>query len=212
MKKADSISLFLTGLESMADTYKTITCPACGQSMKKIFIPSVGVSIDICADGCGGIFFDNQEMQTITQKQGDISEIRDIINAGNFRPVDESRQRICSVCGKPMVKTPIKGIGIEIDTCYSCGGIFLDNGEYDAIRQGIKTKDINDVKSQNNINNINQNTTNGISDDFVRELYREGQAENRRLETMQGIASILNSRRRYGRRFDLFDLMWMIFR
>ena len=119
---------------------------------------------------------------------------------------------ICPVCGKPMVKTPIKGIGIEIDTCYSCGGIFLDNGEYDAIRQGIKTKDINDVKSQNNINNINQNTTNGISDDFVRELYREGQAENRRLETMQGIASILNSRRRYGRRFDLFDLMWMIFR
>ena len=106
----------------------------------------------------------------------------------------------------------LEGIGIEIDTCYSCGGIFLDNGEYDAIRQGIKTKDINDVKSQNNINNINQNNTNGISDDFVRELYREGQAENRRLETMQGIASILNSRRRYGRRFDLFDLMWMIFR
>ena len=196
----------------MADSHQTLRCPACGKEMQKVFVPSEGVNVDICVDGCGGIFFDSQEMQTITQKQGDISEIRDIINAGNFRPVDESRQRICPVCGKPMVKTPIKGIGIEIDTCYSCGGIFLDNGEYDAIRQGIKTKDINDVKSQNNINNINQNTTNGISDDFVRELYREGQAENRRLETMQGIASILNSRRRYGRRFDLFDLMWMIFR
>ena len=42
----------------MADTYQSIRCPACGNVMKKVFIPSVGVNIDICADGCGGIYFD----------------------------------------------------------------------------------------------------------------------------------------------------------
>ena len=41
----------------MADSHKTLICPACGNEMQKIFIKSKGLNIDICTQGCGGIFF-----------------------------------------------------------------------------------------------------------------------------------------------------------
>ena len=47
----------------MADSLETLVCPACGKEMKKIFIDSAGFNIDICLDGCGGIFFGNRMVE-----------------------------------------------------------------------------------------------------------------------------------------------------
>ena len=59
----------------MADSLKVLKCPACGKDMEKVFIPSAGINIDICSEGCGGIYFDNREFDDFDEKDEDISAI-----------------------------------------------------------------------------------------------------------------------------------------
>lgn len=189
----------------MADTYKTISCPACGKTMKKIFIPSAGISVDICADSCGGIFFDNQELQKFNHASSDASLIQKELEGKNFIKVDESETRICPACNKPMVKTNIKGIGVQIDTCYNCGAVFLDNGELDAIRNGVRTTSIESVKKQNNV----------LDDSAVKQFYKEAQKENVQRDALLNTCNVLfgsRGRGRFGRRrYGLVDLLWDMF-
>lgn len=89
----------------MTDTTKIINCPACGIEMTKIFIPELGINLDICANNCGGIFFDSKEFQQCTKSDKNIPEIKRLLLDKNFMPVDETKTRICPVCKTPMVKT-----------------------------------------------------------------------------------------------------------
>ena len=51
----------------MADNLEEIYCPACGKKMEKIFMSAQGVNLDVCTQGCGGIFFDNREFKLCRQ-------------------------------------------------------------------------------------------------------------------------------------------------
>lgn len=190
----------------MVDSYKTLTCPACGAVMKKIFIPSAGINVDICSEGCGGMYFDNQELQKFNKASDDISEIQKVLEGKSFVLVDESKTRICPACGNPMVKTSIKGLGIQIDSCYSCGGVFLDNGELEVIRQGVRRTTVNDLKIQSGV--LDENT--------IQTFYKEMQQEELLNNRTTSIANILfgSSRRgRWGRRhYGLIDFIFDILR
>lgn len=120
----------------MADSLKTLTCPACGKAMEKVFIPSQGINIDICTNGCGGIFFDNREFDKFDEQNEDASEILKKVSEKEFEKVDSTKDRYCPNCGSKMVKnrTSVKG-NIEVDDCYACGGKFLDNDELVKIRE-----------------------------------------------------------------------------
>lgn len=124
----------------MADTLKTLICPACGKEMEKVFIPAEGINIDICTNGCGGIYFDNREFENFDEKHEDISKILEKIENKEFVKVDESLDRKCPNCGAKMVKnhSSIKK-EIQIDECYSCGGKFLDRDELVRIREEYDT-------------------------------------------------------------------------
>ncbi len=125
----------------MADTLKTLVCPACGKNMEKVFIPSEGINLDICTDGCGGIYFDNRELQSFDEKNEDISVILDKIENKEFVKTDEGKERLCPNCGAKMVKN-FSSIhkSIEVDECYSCGGKFLDRDELVKIREEYDTE------------------------------------------------------------------------
>ena len=47
----------------MPDSQQDLKCPACGSEMQKVFIPNKGINVDVCSQGCGGIYFDNKEIQ-----------------------------------------------------------------------------------------------------------------------------------------------------
>ena len=97
-------------------------------------------------------------------------------------PVDETAKRICPSCGTPMAKT--NAFGIQIDTCYKCGGIFLDNGEFELVRKKFKKREkIQTVE-------LNQN-----SDIKLQEFYKDAQDELYRAETYDDIAWTLSRRR-----------------
>lgn len=127
----------------MADTHTKINCPACGNEMKKIFIAELGLNIDICADGCGGIYLDNRELQKIDEQNEHVDEIIQELENKDFSHVqiDENAVRICPACGAKMVKNPTSVKGeVIIDDCYTCGGKFLDHGELTKIRAEFATE------------------------------------------------------------------------
>ena len=63
----------------MAKNFDEIKCPACQKVMTKVFVPSAGVNVDICLDGCGGIYFDNREFKKMDEESENIDPILNAI-------------------------------------------------------------------------------------------------------------------------------------
>ena len=118
----------------MTNTDANIICPACGSEMIKI--SSNGVTVDVCANSCGGIYFDNRELEKFDEKHEDASAIFNSLKDKTFKEVDDTKTRICPFCEIPMTKMGSGVANVKIDVCNICGGKFLDNGELEKIRQG----------------------------------------------------------------------------
>lgn len=161
----------------MTDTLKTLTCPACGKPMEKVFIPSEGINIDICTQGCGGIYFDNREFDNFDEQNEDISAILEKLSDKKFEKVSENMTRVCPNCGAKMVKNHSSiSHEIEVDDCYNCGGKFLDNSELVKIREEYENNEQRD-------------------EDILRYVYKEVGAELARQD--QKYANIDPSKRTY---------------
>lgn len=119
----------------MADNRSDLKCPACQKLMKKVFMAKEGVNIDLCIDGCGGIYFDNRELKFVDEQDENIDAILLELKEKSFETVNQENNRSCPACGARMTKnfTSAKR-KIQIDECYSCGGKFLDAGELQALR------------------------------------------------------------------------------
>lgn len=124
----------------MADTTRKIECPACGCEMKKIYVEDAEACVDICTEGCGGIYFDNREFDKFDEPHENVDVILKELEGKEFKEVDQREVRICPVCNVPMVKVGSGINGVEIDTCYTCGAKFLDNGELEKIREGKQVR------------------------------------------------------------------------
>ena len=143
----------------MSDNKQTINCPACGKEMVKVFDEEKGINIDICLNGCGGIFFDNRELEKFDEAHESADEILNAIKEKEFAKVDESDVRICPICNVPMVKMGSGRGGVEIDVCNTCGAKFLDNGELEKVRKGTsadlsKVDAMVDLLYQNNLKEV----------------------------------------------------------
>lgn len=125
----------------MNDTLETINCPACGKSMQKVFMLDAGFNLDVCADGCGGIFFDGRELKHFDENHENIDDLKEILSNKSFQKTDETQTRICPVCGNKMVKNYVSSKhAVQIDECYNCGAKFMDSGELTKMREEYPTE------------------------------------------------------------------------
>lgn len=125
----------------MVDNLEEIACPACGKKMHKVFMTEQNLNIDVCLDGCGGIYFDNREFKKFDEGVEDISPLANAYLGKEFNKVDSDELRVCPVCSTNMVKHfSSSKQEIQIDECYACGGIFLDYNELQAIRAEYVTE------------------------------------------------------------------------
>jgi len=155
----------------MADSTKTLVCPACGKEMEKVYVERAQCFIDVCTNGCGGIFFDNREFKKFDEDHESIDEIKKALEGKTFKTVDASYKRVCPACGMKMMKnsTSIKG-EIIVDDCYGCGGKFLDYGELDKIRAEYKTEA---ERSQDVINYLKANMGSEFDEMHAHKLVNE---------------------------------------
>jgi len=114
-------------------------CPACGRELQEKKVDDIVV--DVCGNGCGGIWFDNYELQRVDEQHEAAGEELLDIEVDNDVKMDYSKIRLCPRCeGQKMVKHFISVKSeIEIDECYKCGGIWLDKGELGNIRKQFTT-------------------------------------------------------------------------
>lgn len=111
-------------------------CPVCSNEMiEKDF---GGVMIDVCENGCKGLWFDWFELEKLDENHEGAGEaLRDALEADRFS--DEGRGQInCPKCNIPMhVHKYRHEHSVSVDECYQCAGFFLDAGELKAIRDGF---------------------------------------------------------------------------
>ncbi len=126
----------------MRDTKEILTCPVCGKEMKKIYSKEQNFNVDICIDGCGGMFFDNRELKKLDEQSENIDFILKEIEGKQYPQYQPKEKINCPCCNAVMVKNFTNpSHDIEIDECYCCGGIFLNSGELMKIRNECKSEE-----------------------------------------------------------------------
>ena len=102
---------------------------------KMIVLENRSVKIDVCFEGCGGIWFDWMELKKIDESHEADAEFIKKISECSTKKVNLSEKLNCPKCPKqPMIRrfSSIKRKA-EIDECPQCGGFWLDAGELVAI-------------------------------------------------------------------------------
>lgn len=136
----------------MADNLEEISCPACGKKMHKVFMTEQNLNLDVCLDGCGGIYFDNREFKKFNENAEDITPLKNAYQGKTFKNVDDNEMRVCPVCSTKMVKHfSSSKQEIQVDECYACGGIFLDYNELERIRDEYITELDGDLDAMKNL-------------------------------------------------------------
>jgi Zn-finger nucleic acid-binding protein len=110
-------------------------CPACDRKLSPMKVGSV--MLDVCQDGCGGVWFDATELKKVSAEQrgrtGRIVKVKSKLDL----PVDPAPARQCPHCAGITLERRLYslGTGVEMDCCPQCAGIWLDHGELEVIQE-----------------------------------------------------------------------------
>ena len=112
-----------------------MTCPACGHRLTTR--DSSGITVDVCDGGCGGIWFDHNELQKVDEQSESVgADLLDVRRDPGV-VVDPAERYHCPRCTDGVVLMrhfwSVKR-AVTIDECPECSGIFLDAGELASIR------------------------------------------------------------------------------
>ncbi len=117
-----------------------MNCPAC----KKVMIEEDfgGVKIDVCKDGCKGLWFDWGELVRLDESdEGFGDTLKEALNSTRDKDADRGRIN-CPKCNIPMVAHLSRSLKeVTVDECYGCGGFFLDAGELKVMRDNFMTEE-----------------------------------------------------------------------
>ena len=135
-------------------------CPACFNELTEIQVGTLRV--DVCQDGCGGIWFDAFELERADEPGEAIGEQLLHIRQDTRIMVDPTRKRECPRCAEIKLHRHFFSAKrrVEVDQCPNCAGYWLDAGELAMIRA---------ERSQDAAKAPAQGT---ISAEFIRYLYR----------------------------------------
>ena len=112
-------------------------CPACQRRLRQFKIGSV--DLDACEGGCGGIWFDYDELVKV---DGEHADPRQTIATPKYDPavaVDDYAVRNCPRCAGVTLDKKLfsLGSGVILDRCLECRGVWLDRGELEKIRDSL---------------------------------------------------------------------------
>jgi len=124
----------LKGSNRVAEGEREMKCPACQRAL--VEFAAGPMRVDICLEGCAGIWFDRDELTKVDDFNEPFPEslIRVLSNAQVA--IDKRRERECPRCvGQVMTHRFLDDqLKVQADECSSCGGHFLDIGELSNLR------------------------------------------------------------------------------
>lgn len=115
-------------------------CPVCQKEMSEQDFG--GLKVDVCKDGCKGIWFDWLELSKLDENnEGFGNVLKEALNYPRLN--DDNRPRInCPKCDIPMhIHKYQSSKEVNVDECYGCGGFFLDSGELRVIRDTFMSEE-----------------------------------------------------------------------
>ncbi len=109
-------------------------CPACHRTLRTKTVG--GVTVDVCNDGCGGIWFDQGEFKKFDEPNEVAGEALLNIPRDPDVRVDQSQRYRCTKCPDSVMMRHFSSAkrAVVIDECPTCGGVWLDPGELRQIR------------------------------------------------------------------------------
>ncbi len=118
-----------------------MNCPACGATLEEVIVG--GIAVDVCKKGCGGLWFDNFELQKVDEPHESAGEsLLEIRTEGNVK-TDPSQMRMCPKCEGVTMMRHFFSVKkeVEVDECPDCGGFWLDYGELGRIRSQYSSEE-----------------------------------------------------------------------
>ncbi len=109
-------------------------CPACGNTLTQMNADTI--TVDVCKEGCAGIWFDNYELQKVDESHESAGECLLEIERQGATAVDHTQRRSCPKCDDQVMMRHFVSVKrqVEVDECPACAGIWLDHGELGSIR------------------------------------------------------------------------------
>jgi Zn-finger nucleic acid-binding protein len=118
--------------QTLASRRVTMQCPVC---KKEMVGENFGVNVEVCENGCKGIWFDRGELAMLDEKNEGLGAA---LEAALRYPRNNDGQRgqiDCPRCSIPLhTHRFARNEQVNVDECYQCGGFFLDSGELTEIR------------------------------------------------------------------------------
>jgi Zn-finger nucleic acid-binding protein len=141
-------------------------CPACPNELTEYEFG--GLTVDACAGGCGGIWFDAFELQRVDERREVQCEHLLRVQRDPKLVVDFTRKRDCPRCAGIRLKRHFFSAQkrVEVDHCPNCGGYWLDAGELEKIRTEVAAQSQSAAAQKP-----------GVSMEAIRFLYRQKLAE-----------------------------------
>jgi len=114
-------------------------CPACANALS---VKSVAnIQLDVCDNGCGGIWFDQFEFKKFDEKNEPDAE--SILHLNVLKQAPPSNQLDCPKCQSQKMMRHFSSVKkrVSVDECPKCAGVWLDAGELTQIRGEFGTED-----------------------------------------------------------------------
>jgi Zn-finger nucleic acid-binding protein len=119
-----------------------MTCPACGRELTTM--TAGPITVDACANGCAGIWLDHFELEKVDEQSEAAGAALLEIPGDPSLSVDLGKRRTCPKCGPEIVlMRHFESVArkVAIDECPECGGIWLDAGELNVIRNEFPSEE-----------------------------------------------------------------------
>jgi uncharacterized protein len=129
----------------MAIRGEDMNCPACKSKLDQITVD--GMTIELCQSGCGGMFFDQHELKKVdepTELTGEkLVDLQSKAAVAAVATAEANPRRLCPKCPSLTMMRHYFSVKKEvvIDECASCGGMWLDKGELEKIRNEFRSAD-----------------------------------------------------------------------
>jgi Zn-finger nucleic acid-binding protein len=116
-------------------------CPACETELQQM--TQDDITLDVCENGCGGIWFDLFELQKVDESHESAGEAFLHIKRNKDISIDLSQRRQCPKCENMVMMQHFFSVkrDVSVDECPNCGGFWLDYGELGRIRNLFETED-----------------------------------------------------------------------